>query len=194
MMPRDHLQAAAHVMGLKGETILCPMSGNCMAPMLREGDSLLVKFGNEDIRPGDIVVVGSPGDLRVQRVVSASGREGTATFILKGDLRGVVHPPIPRDRILGQVIEAHGSNGHVRFESAFWRSLNYLLWLRSYVSVRRLQADTVFWRGTNSILALRARFFPRRYSISLLPMKLMCWFGKLRSDVTRGRQSRKSGG
>ena len=194
MMPSAHLQAAVNVMGLRGETILCPISGNCMAPMLREGDSLRIKFGNEDISAGDIVVFGSPGDLRVQRVVCVGNREGMDTFIVKGDLRGVAHPPIPRACILGKVVEAYGTNGHIRFESAFSGSLNYLFWLRSYVSVRRLESDSVFWKAANAIVLLRARLFPRRYSISLLPMKLMCWFGKERPDVTRGHGNKEAGG
>jgi hypothetical protein len=194
MIPSAHLQAGLHVLGLRGETALYAISGNCMAPILREGDSLLIKYGNENIRVGDVVVFGSPGDLCVHRVVCAGSREDLDTFIVKGDLYTNVGPPISRDEILGKVIEVHGSNGHIRFESAFGRSVNHLLWLRSYVSVRRLQADTVLWKATNVIFLLRARFFPRQCSISLLPIRAMCWFKKVWTDTARSHPGSKGEG
>jgi len=191
MIPSAHLQAALHVLGLRGETALYAISGNCMAPLLREGDSLLIRYGNDDIRVGDVVVFGSPGDLCVHRVVSVGSREGLETFIVKGDLCADVRPPISRDEILGKVIEVHGSNGHIRFESPFWRSVNHLLWLRSHVSVRRLQSDTVLWKATNAIVLLRARFFPGQCSISLLPIRAMCWFKKVWPDTARSHPGSK---
>ena len=194
MIPTAHLQAALHVMGLRGETTLCAISGNCMAPVLREGDALLIEYGNEAIDAGDVVVFGSPGDLRVHRVVSVGGRAGGDSFVVKGDLCADALPPISRDQILGKVIEAHGSNGHICFESAFWRSVNHLLWLRAYVSVRRLQADSVFWKAANATFLLRARCFPRQDAISLLPIRAMCGFYKLWAGTAPSHLERKTEG
>jgi hypothetical protein len=162
--------------------------------MLREGDAVLVKYGNEDVRVGDVVVFGSPGDLRIHRLVSVGSREGLETFIVKGDLCADARPPISRHDILGKVTEVHGANGRIRFESPFWRSVNHLLWLRSYVSVRRLQSDTVLWKATNAIFLLRARLFPRRYSISLLPIRAICWFKKVWPDTVRSYPGSKREG
>ena len=194
MIPTSHLQAALHVLGASGETTLCPISGNCMAPLLRAGDNVLIRYGNSDIRVGDVVVFGSPGGPSVHRVVRAGSREGTSTFIVKGDMCTDVLPPVSRDQILGKVIEAHGSNGRIRFGSAFWRAVNYLLWLRSYVWEWRLQAGPVTWMALNAVFLLRARLLPRKCSISLLPITAMCGFNKVWTDMTPGRLGTKGEG
>ena len=178
MIPTSHLRAALQILRASGETTLCPISGDCMAPLLRAGDSVLIQYGNRDIRRGDVVVFGSPGDLCIHRVVAAGSKEGTGTFIVKGDMSADVLPPVSRDQILGKVIEARGSNGHIRFQSAFWRAVNYFLWLRSYVWVRRLQTVPVSRTALNALILLRARLLPRQWSISLLPIRAVCGINK----------------
>lgn len=193
MIPAEHLQAMLHVLGRSGETAVSAISGNCMAPLLRDGDSLWIRYGNRDIRRGDVVVFGSPGDLNVHRVVGVSSGGGTDMFIVKGDL-GAGQARIARDQIVGKVIEAHGSNGHIRFESALWRGINHLLWLRSYVLVRRHQSGSVFWRAANAILRLQARLLPRQWSISLAPIQAMCWLNRMWPGRGNHHPERKSEG
>ena len=194
MIPAAHLQAAVHVLGARGETTLCPISGNCMTPLLRDGDDLLIQYGNSDIRVGDIVVFGSPGDLCVHRVVRVGSGEAVGTFVVKGDLRTNVLTTISRDEILGKVIEAHGSNGQLRLRSAIWRRLNHLLWLRSYVRVWHYQAGPVLWIALNLIFLLRTRLLPRKLSISLLPIRAMCGLNKLWTELTLSRLGTKAEG
>ena len=165
-----------------------------MAPMLREGDSVLIRYENEDIRVGDIIVFGSPKDFCIHRVVCVRNNDGMDTFTVKGDLSNDVHPPISRDQILGKVIEVHGLNGHIRFDSTFWRGLNYLLWLRSYISLGRRQTDSVFWKATNAIFLFWTKFFPRQGSISLLLIRVICWLNRVWPDMTRFQPGKRTEG
>jgi len=165
-----------------------------MAPMLREGDSVLIKYENEDIRVGDIIVFGSPKDFCIHRVVCVRNNDGMDTFTVKGDLSNDVHPPISRDQILGKVIEVHGLNGHIRFDSTFWRGLNYLLWLRSYISLGRRQTDSVFWKATNAIFLFWTKFFPRQGSISLILIIVICWLNRVWPDMTHFQPRKRTEG
>jgi hypothetical protein len=195
MIPDSHLQAALAMFGLTGETTRCTLSGDCMAPTLRAGDTLLIKLGSRDIRVGDIVVFGSCGDLRVHRVVRIWSQGGADVVSVATDLEGELQPALLGDEILGRVIEACGANGRIRFDSFLWRSLNRLLSLRSDVSLRRREAKTVRWRMVNAIFKLRDRVLPRRYSISLLPIRLLLWInGKARTARLRFRPGRAAEG
>jgi hypothetical protein len=180
-------------MGQSGETILCPISGDCMAPLLRDGDELLIELGNTDIRPGDVVVFGQPGELRVQRLVSAASGDGGRSFILKADRSSASRPPVGRDQILGKVVEARGSSGHMRLDRALWTGVNRLVWLRSYISIRCLQADGLAWRAVSGAYRLRARFIPVRSSISLLPVRALCRLNGLRTPKAPDHLEMKGG-
>jgi len=178
VIPTAHLEAALAMLGLTGETTRCALSGNCMAPTLREGDTLLIRLGSRDIRVGDIVVFGSPGEFRVHRVVRMWREDSVDLVCVAADLGAALQQPLRRDQILGKVIEARGSNGRIRFDALQWRIPNRLLALRSYVSMRRHRADTTVWRVVNAIFLQRHRLFPRHGSISLMPVRLMVWFNR----------------
>ena len=45
------------------EQTVCPISGSCMSPIITEGDSLIIRHGNQDIHRGDVAVYGEPGKL-----------------------------------------------------------------------------------------------------------------------------------
>jgi hypothetical protein len=178
MIPEAHLQSALSLLGRSGEVIRCPIAGDCMAPLLQEGDVLLIQCGNDDIGAGDVVVYGSPGDWWVHRVAGVSSQGGDH-FVLQGDQHSYAHVPVPRESILGRVIEVRGANGRMRLTSGLWRGVNRLLWLRSYVSVRRYRPDSPLWKAVAIVYLLRARFLPRGWSISLLPFRVLCGLNRV---------------
>jgi len=187
MILHAHLRALFELWSEASERTACTLQGNCMPPILREGDSLLIQHGTGPVRVGDVVVFVEREALVVQRVVRVDKRDGRNEFLVKADQRTSFHGPITRDQILGRVVEARGSNGHLRFDSALWRKLNYALALRSYISGRRLAGATTFWKAVNGLFHLRSKVLPGRLSIGLLPYRVICRAHRIR----RRGQSRK---
>jgi hypothetical protein len=178
MIPASRLQSVVQVLGAAGATVRCPVLGDCMSPTLMPGDSLLIQYGNRDIRAGDIVVSGQPGDIRVLRVIRAGTEQGPGTVTVRADRSVDLPEPIPRERVLGRVIEARGSNGRIRFQSAVWRGANHYLWLRSRAHVWHDEAGPILWLALSAIYLLRTQVFPN-CSISLLPVQALCGLNRL---------------
>ena len=142
-----------------------------MAPMIREGDSLTIEHGNQDLHVGDVVVFGTPGNIYVNRVIRLEQKNGSESYLLKGDQSFTFPQMVSRGQILGKVIEVSGSNGHLHLNSTFWKTMNYILSIRSYISGRHLIPDTLLWKVVHYLLVLRSRIFPQRFSVHLLSWK-----------------------
>lgn len=168
MIPKTYLHAVLDIWSESGEETTCRIAGNCMAPMIREGDSLTIEHGIQDIHVGDVVIFGNPGNICVNRVVHVEFKNGSRSYILKGDRNAGFHQPISRRQILGKVIQVSGSNGHLRLNSTFWKSVNYLLSIGPYISGRHLMADSPFWKAVRYLFVLRSKILPQRFSIQLV--------------------------
>lgn len=154
------------------------IEGNCMSPIIREGDCIVIEHGSKNISAGDVVVAGIAGRYSVQRVIRMEVRDGIDTFLLKGDQSSFLHESVSRSDIVGKVVEVSGSNGHLYLDSLFWKSVSYILLIRSVISVRRVKADTLLWKGVNSLFALRAAVFPGNHSLSLIPFRCICFISR----------------
>jgi len=171
MIPNTYFQAVIDIWSEKGEETSCHITGNCMAPMIREGDSLTIEHGNQHIHVGDVVVFGTPGNIYVNRVVRIDYKNGIKSYLLKGDQSFTFPQSVSRERILGKVVEVSGSNGPIHLNSTFWRTMNYILSIRSYMSGRHLIADSRFWKIVHSLFVLRLKIFPQNFSVHLLLWK-----------------------
>lgn len=171
MIPNTYFKAVLDLWSERGEETSCHIAGNCMAPMIREGDSLSIEHGNQDIHVGDVVVFGTPGNIYVNRVVRIEYKNGSELYLLKGDQSFTFPQSLSRDRILGKVIEVSGLNGHFHLNSTFWKTMNYILSIRSYISGRHLIADSPFWKVIHYLFVLRSRIFPQNFSVHLLLWK-----------------------
>ena len=174
MIADAHLNGALALWHENAESTVCTLEGNCMAPLLNDGDSILIRHGGYRLRVGDVVVAGAPGEFRVRRVLGIRGRGAARKFLLKSDQEASFWPDVPPHRILGKVVEVRGPQGSLRLDSFGCRVLNRALALRSHVSGRRVTADTLFWKGVNILFAARERLVPTRRSISLLPLRALC--------------------
>jgi hypothetical protein len=174
MIADAHLNGILTLWHENAESTVCTLEGNCMAPLLNDGDSILVRHGGCKLRVGDVVVVGAPGEFRVRRVLGIRGRRAARKFLLKSDQEARFWPDVPPHRILGKVMEVRGPQGCLRLDSFGCRVLNRTLALRSYVSGRRFTDDTLFWKGVNILFAARERLVPTKRSISLLPLRAFC--------------------
>lgn len=190
MIPNSYLKAVLDIWSERGEETICEIAGNCMAPMIREGDSLNIQHGIQNIHVGDVIVFGTPGNIVVNRVVHIVHKNGGRFFLVKGDGGSGLHPPLSENQILGKVVEVSGSNGHLRLNSAFWKAMNRLLSIRSYISTRELMADSPFWKAAHYLFVVRSKFLPQWFSIQLLLWRIIYLVYRIWSlmETKRGTQ------
>lgn len=188
-----YLQAVLDIWSQKREQTTFLISGNCMSPMIKDGDYLTVEHGNRDIHMGDVVAFGSPRNPSVLRVVKIENNGGKKFLLLKPDRYYTTHSFISGEKILGKVIEIRGSDGYLHLNSIFWKCCNYILSIRSYMSWRCSTADSTLWKGINLLITIRSKIFLRRFSIDIILWKGVhrahrIWFLIQRFVFTNGRR------
>ena len=194
MISDNHLQAVLDIWSQKREQTTFSISGNCMSPMIKDGDYLIVEHGSQDIHIGDVVAFGiqrNPSIHRVIKIVDDGKRE---LFLLKPDRYNTPHPFILKEQILGKVIEIRGSNGRFDLNSLFGKYMNYILWIRSYISWRSSNANSRLWRGIHLTNVIRSKVFFGRYPIDMILWKGLLqahriWLLVLASLLTHKRRS-----
>jgi len=81
-----------------------PATGWSMLPAVRPGDTLVVERVNPDqVRIGDVVVVGRDGRLCGHRVVSIAEDPENPQWITQGDALPVADRPVAGNELLGRV-------------------------------------------------------------------------------------------
>ena len=188
-----HLQAVLDMWSQRNEWITCSVTGNCMAPSIREGNMITMRVGSRDVRVGDVIVLGSPGRFFVKRVVKIRKRGKDSFFLTKGDRNQDFFGQIPRDQILGKVLEVRGAQGNFNFNSRFWRIFNRLLAIRSYFHASRRRNNSLVWRGINIFFAFRSRMLPRNFSAGPLLWRGICKAHEIFSNAQKCVFSRKRG-
>jgi hypothetical protein len=163
----SYLQPVLDIWSEKEEQTICPISGNCMAPLIREGDLLVIKHGNQDMHTGDVAVYGEPGEFYVHRVINIQRRNGKNYYVFKPDKYGYVKQDINADKVIGKVIEVRGANGNFNFNSLFWKCVNPFLATVIYSNWRSYTRDTLFWKTINYFFLIWHKIKPSSYSFSL---------------------------
>jgi hypothetical protein len=190
MIPDPHLKELFGIWGERGEKSACTIEGNCMLPTIRNGNTLVLKHGNRDIRRGDVVVFGAPGSVRVHRVVQIQNRSGKRHFLLKGDQVPTFHAPLSEEQILARVLEVHGPEKHLNLDSTFWKCMNYLMALRSQIQGRCSEAESPCWKGLNALLVCIGKLFPDRFGAGPFFRKVMVSVYRGGSSVVHSRKGR----
>ena len=184
-LPDTHLQAVVDMWDKNQEHSICSITGNCMFPLIRNGNTLVIEHSKKRIYLCDILVYGSPRKSSVRRLIHREVKDGKIFHVLKSDRYKEVHENVPAEKILGKVIEVRGSNGNFYFNSFFWRCLNPVLALLFYVAWRGRMTNTSFWKEVKSVLAVRTRIYPIRHSLRLSFLRLVCLINKMWSQVRR---------
>jgi hypothetical protein len=167
-IPDDHLQAVLDIWSQKRVRTHYPISGNCMSPMIKDGDTLTIEHGMQDIHIGDVVAYGLPRRPAIHRVIKIVNKDGEKLFLLKPDRSHTPNPLISGEEILGRVIEIHGFNGRLSLTSFWGRWMNYFLAIRSYVAWKRSSADCMLWKGVNKLVGIRSKYFLPGYSMDII--------------------------
>jgi hypothetical protein len=152
------------------EKVRYRLAGNCMAPILKDGDFLLIEHGNKDIRLGDIVLYHTREKDYAHRVVKIEDCE-RGLYTLKPDRTVKVDLSVPKEKIIGKVLELRGIDHHFRFDSYFWKMMNPIIASYSYASWRSSRGDTALWKCIRHLFSFRRRFFPSGFRISHLLLK-----------------------
>ena len=110
-----------------------------MTPLLRDGDILLVKPADPDvICVSDVVLCRkSSSFVVVHRVVQKRSTLQGISFLIQGDQKQESDGWIPKEQILGQVIEIHRSNHCLDMHHPVMRLLGILAVLRSRFGIGR---------------------------------------------------------
>jgi signal peptidase I len=177
----NHLRAVLDIWRRRNEHITCSVIGNCMSPVINEKDSIIIEGGVQDISLGDVVVFGSPGSFFVKRVVQIYKNGDKIFFLTKGDKNPTFCEPITKEKILGKVLEVQSSHGHFVFNCRFWKCLNYILGIRSYIHGNRRIRKTLMWTGINALCALRSRILPKYFSAGPFLWKGICRISRILS-------------
>jgi hypothetical protein len=186
-----YLQPVLELWGEGQEQSRCKITGNCMAPLIQDGDVLGIRHGNSDIHTGDVVVYGEPGNFYVHRVIKVHMNNGDRTYMLKPDNYFTVRQSIQVDKIIGKVEEVSGSSGHLYFGSWFWRCVNPLLGFTFYSCWRSAGRDTLYWRSVNNTIQLWRKFKPERFLTFRTLLGVMSRVHTILSSVGPGTSDEK---
>jgi signal peptidase I len=149
------LEAALAAWKQSGGEHLIPIGGRSMLPLIRDGDRVLVRHGQTEVRRGDIVVFRQGDQLIAHRVLRIcqgdtgrdtgrdAGHDTDLIFITKGD--NVLHldRPLPGSKILGRVLAVRRGNQHLSLNTAGWRLAGWL------IAAGMLPAATVYSKIRN---------------------------------------------
>lgn len=153
--PAAYLDAVLSIWAEHHETSRCVVSGNSMAPVIQDGDHLVIRHGVEHLRVGDIVVFASRGRVVAHRLIRKRrvGRRAVE-FVAKGDRNPTFDAPLLPADIIAKAIEVQGSDKRYCLTSARWVLANYLL---ATLSVTRIVASRVRTAAQRLVSAVRRR-------------------------------------
>lgn len=169
-----YLDTVMSIWAEKGEKTTCPISGNCMAPMIRHGDILVIEHGKRMLRRGDIIIFKKEEKILAHRLVHIENTPTYNRLYTKGDRSLRLDPPISRDQVQGKIIEVRGTYGRLRLTSRFWIVSSYFLATISYITAldNRLGAPLRFF--IRAIRAVRSKFAPRNFSLPQALIRSLC--------------------
>jgi hypothetical protein len=131
------------------------VSGNCMAPLIRERD-LVMTMPATELRTGDIVVIPGPPPV-VHRVI----RILKGNYVLtKGDATLRLDSPLAKDELAGKVVAFMRQEGKpIVMKGWLWRVSNYFM-------ARYSLACSLIWE-----LVSKNKWFLQIYRWSSTPLK-----------------------
>jgi hypothetical protein len=160
-MNLDHyLDAVLELWAEKRARTETVIKGNSMAPLIRHGDTVVIKHGDVPLRVGDVVVAKRQGSFVAHRLVHSEMEDGRERFLTRGDACGGIDPPVRCEQIIGKVVEVRNSEGRVRLDSRWWHGVNLLIARLYYLSERGYPNENRFGWGTHFLFAIRRCALP----------------------------------
>ena len=130
--PREAAQALLSATLAAGDSARVQVAGTCMAPLINDGDHVVIEALTGPPRRGDIVVArDAQGELVCHRVLSVSPEH----LLLAGDVRGRLERPTWND-LMGRVCTIDRSAASLQVAHPPRIAQRVLAWMRLY-SLRR---------------------------------------------------------
>jgi signal peptidase len=103
-----------HIPSVLGFTPLTVISGS-MSPGIETGDMVIIRKGNKNIKPGDIVTYRLEDVLVTHRVKNVSNTSAAEVFITQGDANGIPDfKKVERSQILGKYVFKIPMGGYLK--------------------------------------------------------------------------------
>jgi signal peptidase len=103
-----------HIPSVLGFTPLTVISGS-MSPGIETGDMVIIRKGNKNIKPGDIVTYRLEDVLVTHRVKNISNTSAAEVFITQGDANGIPDfKKVERSQILGKYVFKIPMGGYLK--------------------------------------------------------------------------------
>jgi len=129
---KNKAQNIAREFLLKYKGGLLTLKGDSMQPVFEEGWKARVQpLDYEEIRYGDVVALSRRDIFIVHRVIGKFQRKGMYFFLEKGD-NTPIPKTMPRDSIIGKVVEVFDENG-IKVDDKQWQQHNKILTLYSAI-------------------------------------------------------------
>lgn len=128
-LPQLSSATVAEIIGLCGELdtpFALTVCGQSMAPMLRDGDKVLLHALRRPLRRGDIIVRQCGEGILMHRVVGLRRVDGELWVMTKGDNSLAFDEPVLASEILGLVVEVLAPSG-LDLRRGPWPMLSRLL-------------------------------------------------------------------
>ena len=136
-------------------TLRFAATGWSMLPTIWPGETLVVeRISRDEVRVGDIVLVGRDGRLCAHRVIGTAGNEGSPQWITQGDALPVPDRPVADHELLGKVTHVirAGSRAPLRGSFSGAGKLVARIVRRSSIAARALVYLNQRQRSQESIL------------------------------------------
>lgn len=128
------VSAALEAWAVAGKREVIRIAGASMRPMLGNGSRVLVQFGAQDFRVGDVVVFRQGDTMTIHRIVRITYRYSDAMFHTKGDGSFNFDPDLLNERdAIGKVVGIVRNERVINIESGFLWIVGRVLAFFSYL-------------------------------------------------------------
>lgn len=104
----------AHIPSVLGFTPLTVVSGS-MSPGIETGDMVIIRKGNNNIKPGDVITYRLEDVLVTHRIKNISNTDAAEVFITQGDANGIPDFKIvERSQIIGKYVFRIPMGGYLK--------------------------------------------------------------------------------
>lgn len=162
-----------------------------MSPLINNGDLLTIDFGASKIRKGDIVVFQARQNTVAHRVVKTGYGRLRDHLLTKGDRCPKFDEPVHINQLLGVVREIKGARGKLNMRTGYWRAINYMWAVYSFVSAKRAASNSAFWKLVDFPYSIRRLLLPKDYPVKLSFTKAFIGFGKIGIKFKHSMNQRK---
>jgi signal peptidase len=109
------------------------LSGHSMTPLIKNGDWLILKHNNNNIRVGSIIAYRRERKIVVHRVIKIQNNSDNNYFITKGDFNLHIDSAVEMKSVIGKVIAVKKNKQFFSIDTKFWNIVGYFIAINSFL-------------------------------------------------------------